>query len=63
MSDPVAAKSSFMCGYMSNHPDTLVAYAKWFGKISEPVSSAKMTAIDSNVGYGPSKSLECTNVV
>ena len=25
-SDPVAAKSAFLCAYMSNHSDTLVAY-------------------------------------
>jgi hypothetical protein len=27
-SDPVAAKSGFLCMYMSNHPDTLVSYVK-----------------------------------
>ena len=32
---------------MSNHPDTLVAYAKWYGKVKEAISSAEMTAIDS----------------
>lgn len=35
--------------YMSNHPDTLVAYVKYWGKISEAVVSAKMSAIDSKV--------------
>ena len=34
---------------MSNHPDTLVAYAKWYGKVKEAISSAEMTAIDSKV--------------
>ena len=34
---------------MSNHPDTLVAYAKWYGKVNEAISSAEMTAIDSKV--------------
>jgi hypothetical protein len=29
MADPVAAKSGFLCMYMSGHPDTLVSYAKW----------------------------------
>ena len=47
MSDPVADKSTFLCMYMSNHPDTLVAYVKYWGKVAEPVSSAKMTSIDS----------------
>ncbi|KLO09603.1 hypothetical protein SCHPADRAFT_833802 [Schizopora paradoxa] len=46
--DPVAEKSTFLCMYMSNHPDTLVAYVKHFGKVKEKVSSAKMTAIDTN---------------
>lgn len=35
--------------YMSGHPDTLVAYAKWYGKVKEAVSSAEMTAIDTKV--------------
>jgi len=46
--DPVADKSTFLCMYMSNHPDTLVAYVKHFGKVKVKVSSAKMTAIDTN---------------
>ncbi|KAI0795909.1 hypothetical protein C8Q75DRAFT_711225 [Abortiporus biennis] len=45
-SDPVAAKSSFLCMYMSNHPDTLVLYVKYWGKVKENVISAQMTAID-----------------
>jgi len=44
--DPVAAKSTFLCMYMSNHPDTLVAYVKYWGKIHEPVVSAEMSSID-----------------
>jgi hypothetical protein len=44
--DPVAEKSGFLRMYMSSHPDTLVAYAKWYGKVSEPISSAEMSAID-----------------
>jgi hypothetical protein len=49
MSDPVAQKSGFLKTYMSNHPDTLVAYAMYFGKVTESIASAEMTAIDSNV--------------
>jgi hypothetical protein len=49
MTDSVAEKSGFLCMYMSNHPDTLVAYAKWFGKVQESVKSAEMTAIDCKV--------------
>ncbi|KIM75211.1 hypothetical protein PILCRDRAFT_98998 [Piloderma croceum F 1598] len=45
---PVAQKSGFLKTYMSNHPDTLVAYAKYFGKVTDSISSAEMTAIDSN---------------
>ncbi|KAI5116910.1 hypothetical protein M0805_000805 [Coniferiporia weirii] len=46
MSDPVAEKSKFLCMYMSNHPDTLVAYVKYWGKVGEKVVSAGMTSID-----------------
>lgn len=49
MSDPVAAKSSFLCMYMSNHPDTLVSYVRYWGKVKEKVASAQMLAIDSKV--------------
>ncbi|KAI5116638.1 hypothetical protein M0805_002401 [Coniferiporia weirii] len=46
MSDPVAEKSKFLSMYMSNHPDTLVAYVKYWGKVGEKVASAGMTSID-----------------
>lgn len=49
MSDPVADKSGFLRTYMSSHPDTLVAYAKWYGKVTESINSAEMTGIDSKV--------------
>jgi DnaJ-domain-containing protein 1 len=49
MADPVAEKSTFLRMYMSNHPDTLVAYAKWFGKVQEGVKSAEMSYIDCKV--------------
>jgi len=55
MSDPVAEKSAFLGMYMSNHPDTLVAYAKWFGKVNEVITSAEMSAIDTK-----SMTLTCT---
>ncbi|KAF8804047.1 hypothetical protein BYT27DRAFT_7108501 [Phlegmacium glaucopus] len=55
MSDPVAEKSAFLRMYMSSHPDTLVAYAKWFGKVKEVITSAEMSAIDSK-----SMTLTCT---
>ncbi|XP_006456594.1 hypothetical protein AGABI2DRAFT_195662 [Agaricus bisporus var. bisporus H97] len=45
-SDPVAEKSGFLRMYMSGHPDTLVAYAKWYGKVQEAITSAEMIAID-----------------
>ncbi|KAI0263637.1 hypothetical protein BC834DRAFT_827346 [Gloeopeniophorella convolvens] len=47
MADPVAAKSTSLCMYMSTHPDTLVAYAKHFGQIDAHILSAKMVSIDS----------------
>ena len=49
MSDPVADKSGFLRMYMSNHPDTLVAYARWHGQVKDALISAEMTAIDSEV--------------
>jgi hypothetical protein len=49
MADPVSERSSFLCTYMSSHPDTLVAYAKHFGKVKGNVSSAKMLSIDTKV--------------
>lgn len=49
MSDPVAEKSGFLRMYMSGHPDTLVAYAKWYGKVQEVITGAEMTAIDTKV--------------
>ena len=47
--DPVAAKSGFLCMYMSNHPDTLVSYVRYWGKVSDTVVSAQMTSIDTKV--------------
>ncbi|KAI0288592.1 hypothetical protein BC826DRAFT_1037161 [Russula brevipes] len=47
MADPVTERSGFLCTYMSSHPDTLVAYAKHFGKVDGHVLSAKMLSIDS----------------
>lgn len=47
--DPVAEKSGFLRMYMSNHPDTLVGYAKWYGKVKEVITGAEMTAIDTKV--------------
>ncbi|KAG2059863.1 hypothetical protein BDR06DRAFT_873406, partial [Suillus hirtellus] len=32
-SDPVAFKSGFQCMYMKNHPDTLIAYVKYYRKV------------------------------
>lgn len=49
MSDSVAAKSGFLCMYMSSHPDTLVSYVRYWGKVTEGVASAKMTSIDTKV--------------
>ena len=49
--DLVAEKAGFLRTYMSGHPDTLVAYAKWFGKVPEAITSAKMTAINTRVRF------------
>ena len=35
--------------YMSNHPDTLVSYVRYWGKVTEGVASAKMMGIDTKV--------------
>jgi hypothetical protein len=48
--DPVAAKSSFLCMYMSNHKDTLTSYVIYHGKVANTkISNAEMTKIDSKV--------------
>jgi hypothetical protein len=47
--DSVKSQSGFLCTYMSNHPDTLVAYVRHQGKVMEEVQSAKMTSIDQQV--------------
>ncbi|KXN81257.1 hypothetical protein AN958_05574 [Leucoagaricus sp. SymC.cos] len=44
--DPVAEKSDFLCTYMSDHPETLIAFARWYGQIHELMTSAEMIAID-----------------
>jgi hypothetical protein len=49
MADPVAEKSSFLKMYMTNHPDTLVAYAKYFGNVKEPMVKAEMSEISTKV--------------
>ncbi|KAF8634673.1 hypothetical protein AX15_000774 [Amanita polypyramis BW_CC] len=53
--DPVSEKSAFLRMYMSSHPDTLVAYAKWYGKVEAAVVSAEMTDISTK-----SMTLLCT---
>jgi hypothetical protein len=48
--DPVAAKSSFLCMYMSNHKDTLASYVIYHGKVANTkITNAEMTKIDSKV--------------
>ncbi|KAF8839965.1 hypothetical protein BDN67DRAFT_969301 [Paxillus ammoniavirescens] len=54
MTDPVASKSAFLCMYMKSHPDTIVAYVKYFGKVAGNVVTAEMKSIDSqgmNLSY------------
>ncbi|KAF8736762.1 hypothetical protein AX14_013998 [Amanita brunnescens Koide BX004] len=53
--DPVSDKSAFLRMYMSHHPDTLVAYAKWYGKVQASIVSAEMTDISTK-----SMTLLCT---
>lgn len=48
--DPVAAKSSFLCMYMSNHKDTLASYVIYHGKVANTrITNAEMCGIDSHV--------------
>ena len=48
--DPVAAKSSFLCMYMSNHKDTLASYVIYHGKVASiKITNVEMTKIDSKV--------------
>jgi hypothetical protein len=51
MEDPVAKaqKSTFLRLYMSNNPETLFAYAKWYGKVKGKISSVEITAIETKV--------------
>ena len=53
MTDEVAAKSGFLCMYMSNHPDTLVSYVQYWGNVKDDVASAQMTGIDTKVRVCP----------
>ncbi|KAF9048232.1 hypothetical protein BDZ89DRAFT_1057812 [Hymenopellis radicata] len=57
MADPVANKSRELKAYLSNQPETLVAYAKWYGKVAETITGAEVAAIDSKV---KSLTLTCT---
>ncbi|KAF9005144.1 hypothetical protein BDQ17DRAFT_1353906 [Cyathus striatus] len=47
MTDQVAEKSDFLRMYMSSHPQTLIAYAKWFGSVKEEISSVGLKTINS----------------
>lgn len=48
--DPVAAKSSFLCMYMSTHKDTLTSYVIYYGKVANTkITNAEMIKIDSKV--------------
>jgi Protein of unknown function (DUF2470) len=47
---------------MSGHTDTLVAYVLYYGKVHESLSTAKMAAIDQNVGLLLSCSNDTTDV-
>ncbi|PIL34673.1 hypothetical protein GSI_03453 [Ganoderma sinense ZZ0214-1] len=63
--DPVAEKSGFLCMYMSNHPDTLVSYVRYWGKVKEQVATAKLVAIDTkgmNLTYQPKGSTASKDV-
>jgi len=47
--DPVAAKSSFLCMYMSSHKDTLASYVIYHGKVEDTkIINAEMAGIDSH---------------
>ncbi|PIL34671.1 hypothetical protein GSI_03451 [Ganoderma sinense ZZ0214-1] len=62
--DPVAEKSGFLCMYMSNHPDTLVSYVRYWGKVKEQVATAKLVSIDTkgmNLAYQPKGSAAATS--
>ena len=40
--------------YMSNHPDTLVSYVRYWGKVTEQVATAKLVSIDTKVRHASS---------
>ncbi|CAG8557520.1 5129_t:CDS:2 [Ambispora gerdemannii] len=45
-SDPISPHANRLVAYMNGHPDTILTYAKYFGKEKNAVS-AQMTSIDS----------------
>jgi len=50
----VAAKSSFLCMYMSSHKDTLASYVIYHGKVTNTkITNAEMTRIDTKVPVHP----------
>ncbi|CAG8840818.1 9462_t:CDS:2, partial [Gigaspora margarita] len=45
--DPIAPHAARLVSYMNTHPETILTYAKYFGKVQNAVS-ARMTDIDSD---------------
>ncbi|CAG8579521.1 24145_t:CDS:2, partial [Dentiscutata erythropus] len=45
--DPIAPHAARLVSYMNTHPETILAYAKYFGKVQNAVS-ARMTDMDSD---------------
>ncbi|KAF7305449.1 DUF2470 domain-containing protein [Mycena chlorophos] len=45
-SDPIAEKSDALKAFLSSEPETLNAYAQWFGKVKEPLARVEVTSID-----------------
>lgn len=41
--------TAFLKSYTADHPKTLVEYAQWYGKVTEPITSAELTDCDAKV--------------
>lgn len=51
VADPIADKSAILKSELSKQPETLVAYAKWYGKVAGPITNVELSAIDAKVTF------------
>nr|A0A384XG60.1 RecName: Full=Strobilurin A biosynthesis cluster protein r1 [Strobilurus tenacellus]ATV82111.1 hypothetical protein [Strobilurus tenacellus] len=46
VADPIVDKSAILKSELSKQPETLIAYAKWYGKVAGPITGVDLSAID-----------------